>query len=38
MSASVLIGQGAVTWAYPVTVDQTPHHLTFNTGEKIYAA
>ena len=30
--------QGAVTWAYPVTVDQTPHHLTFNTGEQIYAA
>ena len=30
--------QGAVTWAYPVTVDRTPHHITFNTGEQIYAA
>ena len=30
--------QGAVTWAYPVTVDRTPHHVTFNTGEQIYAA
>jgi hypothetical protein len=30
--------QGAVTWAYPVTVDATPHHLTFSTGERLYAA
>ncbi len=30
--------QGAVTWAYPITVDNTPHHITFNTGEQIYAA
>ena len=30
--------QGAVTWAYPVTIDRTPHHLTFNTGEQVYAA
>ncbi len=30
--------QGAVTWAYPVTVDKTPHHLTFSTGERVYAA
>jgi len=30
--------QGAVIWAYPVTVDNTPHHLTFNTGEQIFAA
>jgi len=30
--------QGAVTWAYPVTVDQTPHHVTFSTGEQVYAA
>ncbi len=29
---------GEVTWAYPVTVDKTPHHLTFSTGEQIYAA
>ena len=30
--------QGAVTWAYPVTVDQTPHRLAFSTGEQGYAA
>jgi hypothetical protein len=30
--------QGAVPWAFPVTVDPTPHHLTFNTGEQVYAA
>jgi hypothetical protein len=30
--------EGAVTWAYPVTVDRTPHHVTFSTGERIYAA
>ncbi len=30
--------QGAVTWAYPVTVEQTPHHLAFSTGEQVYAA
>jgi hypothetical protein len=30
--------QGTVTWAYPVTVDQTPHQLSFSTGEQIYAA
>ena len=29
---------GAVTWAYPVTVDRTPHHLAFSTGERIDAA
>lgn len=29
---------GAVVWAYPVTVEETPHQLTFSTGEKIYAA
>jgi hypothetical protein len=29
---------GAVTWAFPVTVEETPHHLRFNTGEQIYAA
>ena len=27
-----------VTWAYPVTVDRTPHHVTFSTGEQGYAA
>ncbi len=30
--------QGAVTWAYPVTADLTPHHVVFSTGEQIYAA
>jgi hypothetical protein len=27
-----------VVWAYPVTVEKTPHHITFNTGETLYAA
>jgi hypothetical protein len=30
--------QGMVAWAYPVTVDETPHALTFSTGEQLYAA
>lgn len=30
--------QGDVTWAYPVTVERTPHHLTFSSGEQVYAA
>lgn len=30
--------QGAVTWAYPVTAAVTPHRLTFNSGERLYAA
>ncbi len=30
--------QGDVTWAYPVTVEKTPHHLTFSSGEQVYAA
>jgi hypothetical protein len=30
--------KGEVVWAYPVTVDKTPHHLTFITGEQLYAA
>lgn len=30
--------QGEVMWAYPVTVERTPHHLTFSSGEQIYAA
>lgn len=30
--------EGAVIWAYPVTVEQTPHRITFSTGEQIYAA
>lgn len=30
--------QGAVTWAYPVTVDKTPHQVALSTGEQVYAA
>ena len=30
--------EGAVTWAYPVTVDKTPHHVSFSSGEQVYAA
>ena len=30
--------KGEVAWAYPVTVDKTPHHVSFNTGEELYAA
>jgi hypothetical protein len=26
-----------VTWAYPVTVDATPHHASFSTGEEAYS-
>lgn len=29
---------GEVTWAYPVTVETTPHRLSFQSGEKLYAA
>jgi len=29
---------GEVIWAYPVTVDQTPHQVAFSSGEKLYAA
>ena len=30
--------EGDVVWGYPVTVEETPHQLTFSTGERIYAA
>lgn len=30
--------QGEVLWAYPVTVSETPHQITFDTGEQLYAA
>jgi len=30
--------RGEVTWAYPVTVEPTPHHVTFSSGEEGYAA
>jgi hypothetical protein len=29
---------GNVSWAFPVTTSQTPHRLTFSTGEKIFGA
>jgi hypothetical protein len=30
-------GREEVDWAYPVTVDTTPHRLTFSTGERLNA-
>ncbi len=30
--------QGNVSWAYPVTVEPTPHRLQFGTGQRLYAA
>jgi len=30
--------RGAAAWAYPVTVEPTPHHLSFSSGERLYAA
>ena len=29
--------QRVVTWVYPVTVDETPHHASFSTGEEVYS-
>jgi len=29
---------GEVVWAYPVTVEKTPHEVIFHTGEQLYAA
>ena len=29
---------GAVVWAYPVTVEPTPHQIRFTSGETLYAA
>ncbi len=29
---------GNVVWAYPVTVEKTPHQVRFQTGEHVYAA
>ena len=29
---------GDVIWTFPVTVDKTPHQMTFSTGERINAA
>lgn len=30
--------QGEVAWAYPVTVERTPHRLSFSSGERLYGA
>jgi len=30
--------RGDVAWAFPVTVDRTPHHLTFSSGERLWGA
>ena len=30
--------QGEISWAFPVTVDKTPHRLTLSTGERLNAA
>jgi hypothetical protein len=30
--------QGAVIWAFPVTVESTPHKIVFNSGERLYGA
>jgi len=30
--------EGAVSWAFPVTSDRTPHRLRFSTGENIFGA
>ena len=30
--------RGAVVWAYPVTVESTPHRLIFSSGERLYGA
>jgi hypothetical protein len=30
--------QGEVIWAYPVTIEKTPHRITFSSGEHLYAA
>ncbi len=29
---------GDVSWAFPVTLDRTPHRLAFDSGERLYAA
>ncbi len=30
--------EGQVVWAYPVTVEKTPHRIIFESGERLYAA
>ena len=31
-------GSRDVVWAYPITVEPTPHKLTFSSGERLWAA
>ena len=38
MTFLVKNNQGQVIWAYPVTVEKTPHAITFGSGEQLYAA
>jgi hypothetical protein len=30
--------RGGVVWAFPITVERTPHHLTFSSGERLWGA
>lgn len=34
----LVLDEGAVAWAFPFTATETPHHLTFATGERRDAA
>jgi hypothetical protein len=34
----VLNSAGEVSWAFPVTLDRTPHRLSFSSGESLFAA
>lgn len=36
--AVALPAAGGVEWAYPLTAAPTPHRLTFDSGEQLYAA
>lgn len=38
MSFLVRNSAGEIIWAYPVTLEKTPHRVRFNTGEQLYAA
>ena len=31
-------GRGEVVWAYPLTVETTPHQVTLSSGERLYSA
>jgi hypothetical protein len=31
-------GEDHISWAFPVTVDPTPHHVTLGSGESIFGA